>query len=181
MLLATGIDVVPLLLAMNRQPELWNQHELRREYPGTPHAECDDIWLRFQDLSVYTDGQAIADAHESICYPAWWALPQARQLIFWLMARVEGERLGRCLITRLAPGERILPHEDGGAHAAYYDRYHMVLQGFAGSVFRCGEESVQMRTGEVWWFQNAIEHEAINNSADDRIHLIVDIRSPRHA
>jgi hypothetical protein len=33
-----------------------------------------------------------------------------------------------------------------------------------------------MRTGEVWWFNNAIEHEVVNNSADDRIHLIVDIR-----
>ena len=35
---------------------------------------------------------------------------------------------------------------------------------------------VNMLTGEIWWFNNQAEHEIINNSADDRIHLIVDIR-----
>jgi hypothetical protein len=36
-----------------------------------------------------------------------------------------------------------------------------------------------MAPGEAWWFDNAQEHEVINNSADDRIHMIVDIRTSK--
>jgi hypothetical protein len=36
-----------------------------------------------------------------------------------------------------------------------------------------------MAPGEVWWFDNSKMHEVINNSADDRLTMIVDIRSAR--
>lgn len=170
-------DVGALYNAVLRQPDLWNTQTARATYPGTPHAQVDDIWLRFAALN--TDMAGVLDEHESVNYPAWYALPQARPIIFGLMARVEGERLGRCLITRLAAGRVIAPHVDGGSHAAYYDRYHVVLHAEPGCLFRAGEETVQMRTGEVWWFDNAQEHEVVNNSSDDRVHLIVDIRTMR--
>src|SRR5690606_37044347 len=97
-------DVTPLLLAITRQPELWDQNTLRTTHPQTPHTQASDIWLRFNELPKAGEEAKIMDEHESIWYPAIHALPQARALIFSLMARVEGERLGRCLITRLAPG-----------------------------------------------------------------------------
>ena len=172
------MDIVPLSNEIIRNGHLWNTETLRTEFEESPHSSVDDIWLRFNDINSL-DNEEIIDNHESINYPAFWELPEARKLIFWLMARVNGERLGRCLITRLCPGEKIDLHVDGGDHASYYDRYHIVLQGLPGSVFNCGDESIQMRTGEVWWFNNEIEHEIINNSADDRIHLIVDIRTSR--
>lgn len=175
--IADGIDVTPLLMALKANPELWNQNTLRTEHVGTAHHEVDDIWLRFNDLKEGID--AVADGHESVNYPAFFALPQARPLVFGLMARVEGERLGRCLITQLKPGKKILPHEDGGSHAAYYERFHIVLQSLPGNHFRCGDEAIGMKAGEVWWFDNAVEHEVINNSSDDRIHLIVDIRTSK--
>lgn len=179
-LMMTNVDVVPLLNAVMRNAHLWNQHKLRTTHENTPHSAVSDIWLRFNDLSLYENQEAkVLDEHESINYPAFAVLPQARPLIFGLMNAVQGERLGRCLITRLAPGDRITKHADSGSHAAYFDRYHVVLQGHPGCVFNCGNETVQMRTGEVWWFQNQIEHEVINDSAADRIHLIVDIRTLR--
>lgn len=172
--LCEGIDIVPILHALHTQPQLWNANALRREYPGTPHAECDDIWLRFQPegLTVHE----VVDAHESVNYPALAALPMVRPIIFGLMRQVEGERLGRVLITRLAPGKRIHPHVDGGEHARYYKRYQVALQSLPGVVFRAGDEQVQMRTGDIWWFDNGQEHEVINHSADDRLALIVDIK-----
>jgi len=179
LLLAQNIDVMPLLMAIQRQPELWDQNTLRTTHPQTPHTRVSDIWLRFNELPAPGEEARILDEHESIWYPAIHALPQARPLIFGLMARVEGERLGRCLITRLAPGCKIDPHVDGGSHAAYYERYHIVLQSRPGSVFRCGDETVHMAVGDVWWFDNSIEHEIVNNSDDDRIHLIVDIKASK--
>lgn len=177
LLVASGIDVLPLLHAIQRQPDLWDRDRLRTTHPGTPHTEVSDIWLRFNALPKDGEEAKILDEHESINYPAMFALPEARPLIFGMMARLSAERLGRCLITKLKPGGRIAPHVDGGSHAAYYDRYHIVLQAFPGSVFRAGDETVQMRPGEVWWFDNSAEHEVINNGSDDRIHLLIDLRN----
>ena len=178
-LMAQGVDVMPLLLALKRNPDLWDQHTLRTTHPNSPHTQVRDIWLRFNDLKPYKHGEDIVgvlDQHESIWYPAIDVLPQARALIFALMARVEGERLGRVLITSLEPGKRIDPHPDSGDHARYFERYHIVIQANPGMMFRCGDEEVQMKMGEIWWFQNQIEHEVINNGSDARIHMIVDIK-----
>lgn len=178
-LLAAGIDIRPLRHAVQRQPKLWDECKLRTAHAGSPHAEVHDIWFRFQDLTPEADGSLpvtrFTDQHECNFYPAWFSLPQVRPLVYDLARRVEAVRVGRVLLTRLPPGKRIAPHVDGGEHSAYYDRYHIVLQGLPGSTFRAGDETVQMSTGECWWFQNAVEHEVVNNSQDDRIHLIVDL------
>lgn len=174
--LATSVDTIPLLNAIMRNPDLWNQNTLRTTHPGTVHSQVDDIWLRFNDVN---NPDEVIDDTECINYPAWYVLPQARDLIFNLMRRVEGERLGRVLVTRLAPGCKIDPHEDHGAPATYYDRFHIVLNSAPGCLFRAGDETSQMAVGSVWWFDNKQEHEVINNSRDDRIHLIVDIRTSK--
>jgi hypothetical protein len=95
------------------------------------------------------------------------------------MAAVQGERLGRCVINKIRPGGHIFPHCDGAEHSEYYDRFHIVLQSSPGVNFRCEDEQVYMQTGEVWWFNNRLDHEVINNSAEDRIHFIVDIRTSK--
>jgi hypothetical protein len=175
--LARGVDVSPLAHQIVKSPELWNQNKLRQTYADSPHAAADDIWLRFQSQAAL-DAFDIDDL-EVVNYPAFWKLPQARAIIFGLMTQVGGERLGRCVITRLKPGGRILPHEDGGLCASYYDRYQIALNSEPGCSFSCGGETVEMRTGDVWWFNNELEHSVTNNSASDRLSLIVDIRCSR--
>jgi quercetin dioxygenase-like cupin family protein len=118
----------------------------------------------------------VVDQHESVWYPAIDALPEARPLVFNLMAAVQGERLGRVMVTRLPAGGRIYPHTDDGAHAEYFERFHVVLSSGPGCKFRAGDETVHMAPGEVWWFDNSQEHEVMNDSKDERLHLIVDIR-----
>lgn len=174
--IAEGIDVTPVHIALKTKPHLWNQNTLRTAHPGTAHAQADDIWLRFNEID--SSGDALSVVNDVMCvnYPAFGEIPQARSLVYGLMARVEGEQLGRCIITRLKPGARITPHRDEGAPATFYDRFHILIQSKPGAIFRAGDEVVQMKTGEAWWFDNTQEHEVINNSDDDRITLIVDIR-----
>jgi hypothetical protein len=168
----TTFDHVALLHQIQRNQDLWNENRIRTSHEGSAHKDASDILIRFNEC----DWQKVPDDLESFWYPSIYELTAARPIIFGLMARVEGERLGRVIVTKVPPGKRILPHEDGGYSPNYYQRYHCVLQGLPGSIFRCGDEQVTMRTGEIWWLQNLIEHEVINNSVDDRIHLIVDIR-----
>ena len=80
------------------------------------------------------------------------------------------------MLNKIRPGGRIFPHADTPVHATYWDRFHYVVQSSPGVMFRVGEEKVNMQTGEAWWFQNLVEHEVVNNSAEDRIHLVIDIR-----
>lgn len=183
--IGAGTDVMPLMMSLQRQPDLWGADPIRTTFPSSPHAEVDDILLRFEDLKVGPDHPDIerhVETAERTWREAWNRLPEAKTLILPLMARVGAYELARVLITRLPPGGTILPHADTrGTYANLPDiaRYHVVLQGLPGSIFNCGAESVQMRTGETWWFNAHAVHSCVNNSADDRIHMLVDVRLMR--
>jgi len=180
--IAQGIDPVPLLLEMARQPKLWNRHRMRKDADNSPHAQMDDIWLRFNvNLKKYEetgDFTGIHDEHESAFLPEWYALPSARPIVQGLMARVFGTRLGGILITKIPPGGRILPHTDGASwHARYYNtKVYVVLQGNPQCINRFGDEVVAMAPGEAWFFNNEVEHEVVNDGQEDRISLIVSMR-----
>lgn len=186
--LAESVNVVPCQLELQTNHDLWNQHTLRTVTPGSPHREVDDIWLRMNDLDKCRQADTdpiYVDHCESINYPAASRLPATRVLVMSVMAMVHGERLGRVIISRMAPGAQITEHKDIGPdltkwydNEPYYSRFHIVIQGFPGSLFHCEDETVSMRTGEVWWFRNDLNHSVQNNSADDRIHIVCDIRTP---
>ena len=177
--LAAGINVTPLLNALQRQPELWNQHPIRTKHPGTAHADVSDILCRFNDYSEFErtgDPTTVTDDKECIAFPAWEKLPQIRPIIFDLMRTVEATRLGRVIITKLPPGKTITPHVDGGAPAVYFERYQLALQSLPGALFHIGDETVNFRSGDMWWIDNSVTHSVVNNSADDRIVAIIDLR-----
>ncbi len=178
-----GTDVMPLVAAIHRRQDLWHADTYLRDYPQGPFGEVDSIILRFPVKSVkqteaeVQDHFSKYDQHECVDQPAYALLPEARQMIMGLMAYVGGTRLGRVMINRIKPGGVIYPHEDTPVHAEYWSRYHIVLQAEPGVVFRCMDEKVFMAPGETWHFDNSLEHEVINNSGNDRISMVVDIRS----
>lgn len=94
------------------------------------------------------------------------------------MHAIPGKILGKVVITRLHPGQQIAPHIDKmpDGMAPYYQRYQVPLQAAPGVWFRCGDEELQMQPGEAWWFDNQLEHSVVNDSAEDRISLLTDIR-----
>lgn len=186
--IGAGLAIEQLMLAIHSQEKvssIWKDDTYLRDYPQGPFGDCESIILRFPPRSVHETEEALKahlanfDPHECVDQDVFKLLPEARPLVFGLMAFAQGERLGRVIINKIRPGGRIYPHADTEAHAAYYDRFHIVLKSSPGVVFRAGDESVYMETGSSWWFNNALEHEVINNSADDRIHLVVDIRKAR--
>ena len=183
--LATGMNVMPLMLAIQRRPELWKEDTYLRDYQQGPFGEVESIMLRFpekrvfeqeEELEAYKRGEHFFDQHESIDYPAYKILPEARPMVMALFSSVAGERLGRVMINKVKPGGRIYAHKDTPEHTDYYSRFHIVLQSAPGVVLRCGDEAPYWETGAAFWFNNALEHEVINNSAIDRIHMVVDAR-----
>lgn len=170
--IADGIDVIPLLNALAGS-DLWNENTLRTTHPASPHRETDDIWCLFN--AIPDDPETVIDDCEVVPYRAWHELP-VRALALDLMRRVDGIRLGRVLISRLPPGATIPEHVDQGAPATYYKRYHLALKSEPGALNISGGETQQYRMGELWWFDNRAPHSIVNNSADDRIALVMDVR-----
>lgn len=166
--LSGGIVVGPLMATIARHSELWNNDDLRTALPESPHAQASDMILRFGRPDI--NDLYPADDRPSM------ALLGAKQTALQVMGLVGGSELGRVLVTRLEPGKRILPHVDEGAYSERFDRYHVSLQSLPGNVFRCGDEQVSPETGDLYWFNNNIEHEIVNNSNDSRITLIIDVR-----
>jgi len=171
--IAGGLDITPALLAITRRA-LWKEDTFLRNYPQGPFGDVESIICRFPSKELIEAG---GDQHENFDQPVYQLLPEVRHIVMGLMARVSGERLGRVILNKIRPGGVITPHKDTSPHCDYWDRFHVVLQSAPGVVFRAEDEQVYMATGDTWWFQNAVEHEVINNSPIDRIHLVIDIKT----
>lgn len=168
--IATGVNVTPLLWALQANPQLWNADTQRTEDTASPHREVDDIWVR------YSATPKEPGPHESIWYPAAELLP-VRELVFPLMSLVDGERLGGVLITRIPAGAKCHPHRDNGWHASYYSKFAIQVQSAPGQAFCFEGERLEPMPGDVYTFDNSHTHWVTNDTPHDRITLIVCIKT----
>lgn len=173
-----GLDVAALRAALARRPDLFGQHGARA-YAGSPHQGMTDIWVRYN--APYNLGPFFNDEHDPVWYPAWHQLPELHGLVFDLMRRVEGERLGGILITKLPPGASIAPHVDCGWHADYYEKFTIAVANPPGALFRFPDGDIAAENGDCWWFDNSVPHAVDNPTDHERIALIVCIRTALYA
>lgn len=177
--LATGLDVAPVCAALDHQPDLWNTCRLRTGFPGSPHAQADDILLRFQALQPFVETQnpaCLIDEEAVEWWPAWEVLSDdVGPLIRTVCEGTQAVYLGRVIITRLAGGGYIPAHVNEGRYAESVARCQVVLAG-TGTRFRAGTARVVMAPGECWWFDTSQEHAVYNDAMVPRVTLIVDVR-----
>lgn len=90
------------------------------------------------------------------------------------LCRVPG-RTPSILFSKLKAGARIPPH-----HGLINARLicHLPLIAPPGSRFRVGNDVREWREGQAWAFDDTIEHEAANDSGQDRTILIFDVWKP---
>lgn len=180
-LISHGIDINPLLKEIEDHPELWDYMPYRKQGNGTPHAHMSDIWIRYRRREEFKEAADYKAPHIPVWYPAYYELPSLRKIIFDLMRDVQGESICGVLITRIPAGEGIDPHVDEGWHVNYTDKFYLTLKNSKGSEFVCShdgvEESLCPNPGEIWRFDNRKPHWVKNNSQEDRITLIICIRT----
>lgn len=133
--LAGGIDTVAVVNALLRQPELWENGKivLRGKTSEGSYAN----WLAFD------------------------MFPQLRQVIFGLMARIEGELLGDVVLWRVGTGGAAQLHSDE-------ELYVVVLAAGPGAGIKVLGESAILIPGDVLW---SLDCEAVNNSSEDLLLL----------
>lgn len=172
---ARGIDGLPLLGEVLRQPELWDKNPCRLSRRG-PHHETQDMFLRYRDETKYResgDWSGFADEHISIWNKTIDYLPSARRLIFDLMAAVQGEILGGVFLYKVEPGKQIYPHIDRGWHAEYYDKFNICLASNPQTAFFYEGDAMVQAAGDVHWFRNDVNHWVRNDGTTDHIVLTV--------
>jgi hypothetical protein len=170
-LLSSGINVQPLLWALQEHPELWDQNPIRTQSPDSPHHGLSDIWARYAAPGV--DG---SKPHESIWYPCAEVLP-IKDLVYPLVAHVRGNQLGGVLITKIPAGKTCKPHVDPGWHAKHYDKFAIQVQSHPRQAFHFEGQSLVTKPGDLFTFDNSKTHWVTNESDTDRITAIVCIRT----
>lgn len=183
--IATGYNVLPLQIALRRQPGLFGKYNHRCE-GGSPHRDSTDIWVRYNKIENVLNCDSRLDSehpanqeHRPVWYPAYYQLPQLRPLVFSLMSEVEGEELGIVLLIKIPPGKCVHTHTDGGWSGKYYEKYFIPVQSYCGTSFNFPDGSIIPNIGDVYWFNNSVPHNVVNNSNEDMVCLIVTIRSDK--
>jgi len=174
----SGLNVEPIKSSLLNNPQLWDQNPQRRICKGSPHSEMTDIWVRFGDTANGDFSASVAE-HDSIWYPSADVIEGAKRMAFDVMAAVDGERLGGILITKLPPGGRIQPHSDSGWHAEYYEKFYVAISAPDKSVFGFDGGEIIADNGDCWLFRNNIAHWVINDSDQDRISMIICIKTDK--
>lgn len=183
--IACGLNVMPLQIALRRQPALFGQYN-QRCTGDSPHRDTKDIWVRYNDIEDKLDGvdQINAESdfnkeHRPVWWKSYYQLPQVRPIVFDVMSLVEGEELGTVILIKIPSGKQIFPHTDTGWSAGYYEKYFIPIQNYQGATFNFPDGQIVPSIGDVYWFDNSIVHNVTNNSLEDMILLIVTIRSDK--
>ncbi|HEY1900766.1 MAG TPA: aspartyl/asparaginyl beta-hydroxylase domain-containing protein [Steroidobacteraceae bacterium] len=170
--LVSGFNVHPAVAELEGKPELWNLVDVRQRYAGSAHADTETIFLRGPNSL-----EDVFNNLECMDYAVIHQLPAVLALLRAIASRYRVRDIGRVMLVRLKADGFIRPHTDEGDYARFYARLHLPLVTNETCTFSCGNEIVQMKAGELWWFNHQRQHSVANYGAD-RIHLIMDISAP---
>lgn len=172
--IASGIPTEELAEYLFQNPYLWNLNKIRQSFTGSPHVDTKCIFVRGPKEFTVEEYMGTLDA---VVYD----IPT--ELVVKLNAVLRSaeqyinvREIGYILIVNLTAGGAVQEHRDEGTYAEYYDRYHLVVKSSEGNIFTVNGEDQEMRTGELWKFNHRALHSVVNNSTEDRIHIIFDVK-----
>ena len=171
--IAVGIDVAPILAELAAAPELWLA-DTSRQRKVRCQRDTRNIFLRVARKPLPPGATNANDVHESRTARSAAQFPQALTFCRQI-AELQGGALGRATLVALQAHGWVRPHVDVGAYYRLRDRFHLVIRSREGSPLTCENETVVMREGELWVFDNKTRHDARNPTDEPRVHLIFDV------
>ena len=171
--IAESVDIAPLLEELEAESDMWSA-DTSRQRKVRCQRHTRNIFLRAPKKPLPPGARNANDVHESRLAPAAGKFPLALTFCERTAAELDAE-LGRATLVALLPKCRVFPHVDAGAYYRVRDRLHLVLKSPQGSPLTAGNETVVMREGELWAFDNKARHFADNPSSRPRVHLIFDV------
>ena len=174
--IAEGLDVGLLLSELDAAPEMWLA-DTSRQRKVRCQRDTQNIFLRAARKPLPPGAKNANDVHEIRTMRAAARFPET--LAFCReIASLQGGKLGRATLVALQPYGWVRPHRDAGEYYRIRDRFHLVLRSPGGSPLTSGEDAVVMQEGELWTFDNKVQHDARNPTGEPRTHLIFDVLPP---
>ena len=167
------VATAPFLAELDDASEVW-KWDTSRQRNVRCQRNTENIFLRAAKKPLPPGAKNANDVHESRVMRVAARFPQSLEFCENTAASIGGE-IGRATLVALLPEREVFPHVDAGAYYRIRDRYHLVLKSREGSPLTAGGETVVMREGELWIFNNKARHSAVNPSKEVRIHLIFDV------
>ncbi len=171
--IAEKVDVEPFRSELDAASDLWLA-DTSRQRKVRCQRDTLNIFLRVARKPLPAGATNANDVHESRNARFAGRFPHALKFCQKIASLREGE-LGRAALVALQPRGWVRPHVDAGAYYRIRDRFHLVLHSPGGSPLTCGDETIVMRTGELWAFDNKTRHDARNPTDEPRVHLIFDV------
>ena len=170
---AGDVEVGPILDELDAAPEMWLV-DTSRQRKVRCQRNTQNIFLRVPRKPLPPGEQNANNVHESRTAPAAKKFPSALAFCERVSEELEAT-LGRVTLVALLPKCQVFPHVDAGSYYWIRDRLHLVLKSPQGSPLAAGNETVVMREGELWAFDNKVRHWAENPSSEPRVNLIFDV------
>lgn len=106
--------------------------------------------------------------------------PKVVQLSNWILKEVNGVELGRIMIINLLSTGKVGLHIDPLKYFEEFSRFHIAFKTNENVVFHGGPDTERehMPYKMLCRLNNRLPHSLENNSEENRIHLIVDVRQP---
>lgn len=181
LLMNIGVEYVNEIIAeIDANPQVWDMYPIRTALLaqiGGPNESISDILLQYTSMAAIKAGNT--DPLETVSYPPKLILTKTNQCINALLAATNCERLGRSFISKMGPGKHISAHCDSHVFSKYYGRYHISLKDNDKTLFRCGDEYFAPKVGDIFYFDNSLEHEVWNDHESlERWTLVIDMKKP---
>jgi hypothetical protein len=166
------IDISTFVNEIEKNKNLWNNYRaktvlVQRETLAIPLISAETKIIDGIDLTDYRNEQKVK------VLEAYYKFPELIHFIRMIAIKENGY-LSRCNIVSLLPLGKVYPHRDKGRYYALRDRYHLVIQ-TEGSLMVNGRQKMTFKEGELWWYNNKVAHSSLNESNNERIHVIFDL------
>jgi len=161
--------------------------------------ETEDIWDKYNFRALNGGAQ-----QDTFCIPLYWInnnwMDNSSSTSIDIYRFVEFERyfnfveniknillryypdtiLYQVAFTKL-PGKKIIsPHTDCSSKCSYPHRIHVVIKSDSNVIFYINKIAHNFKEGEIVEINNMEEHGVINDSNEDRIHLLIDLINSKH-
>ena len=174
---AEGIIQLPYLADLTKFIEYvntfseddWNSWTLRQALGN--HESTNTIKIQWIPLTVKKYDETLIERNEPIYSIATELL---KDILHFLKDYYNGT-IFKIILPKLKAGSTIGMHRDTLFSLTVPHRVHIPIITNDDVIFGCGPTSLNMKVGNLYEINNSLNHWVINNTNQDRIHLIVDV------
>ena len=168
-----NINVSRVVKQLKKNPQDWDHQKKIKDSKSLIDRGFDDLPVSALQLimgGVKNEKDFVGDSQINIRTPAYDHHTEIRKI---LRKEFKGKPLHRCGFLSLPIDGYVGAHIDEGVYYHTRNRYQLSILGKY--QYFCGEETIIVDPGTLFWFNNKMPHGAVNLGDETRITFVFDI------